>query len=303
MIRLSKSVIGSEEINAVKCVLEKEFLGMGEEVHKFESELSKYFNNNVVCVNSGTAALQLALQSIGVKKGDEVLVQSLTYLATFQAITATGATPVACEVNTSDFTIDLGDAKSKLTDRTVAIVPVHYAGNPGDLKSIYDFASSNNLRVIEDAAHAFGTTYNEKLIGSFGDIVCFSFDGIKNITSGEGGAVLSNDKEIISKVKNYRLLSVNKDSEKRYMNQRTWDLDVYEQGWRYHMSNIMAAIGIVQLKKFKKFKDKRQNLAKKYFELLDNEKNLSLTKINYDLVVPHIFMIRVLNGKRNELKL
>ena len=301
-IRLSKSVIGSEEINAVSIVLKNEFLGMGKEVLEFEKNLSSYLKSPVVCVNTGTSALQLALQACDIGYGDEVLVQSLTYLASFQAISSTGAKPVACEVNSSNLTIDLNDAKKRLSKKTKAIMPVHYSGNPGNLDAIYSFAKQHNLRVIEDAAHAFGSIYNNKLIGSFGDIICFSFDGIKNITSGEGGCVVSNDLLIIDKVKDLRLLGVSKDSDKRYQNKRTWDFNVSEQGWRFHMSNIMAAIGIEQLKKFDSFKIKRKSIAKLYQETLSKVKGIELLPINYENITPHIFPVKVKNGKRDLLK-
>ena len=292
-IRVSKSVIGSEEKEAVLNVLQHEYLGMGKDVKVFEDILKDYFNRDVVCVNTGTAALHLALQAIGIKNGDEVLVQSLTYLATFQAISATGATPVPCEIREDTFTIDLNDAEQKLTERTKVILPVHYAGCSGNLDAIYKFAEKNKLRVVEDAAHAFGTVYNDKLIGSFGDIACFSFDGIKNITSGEGGAIVSKDKTIIQKISDARLLGVIKDSEKRYLGERSWEYDVEEQGWRYHMSNIMAAIGIEQFKKFPLFKKQRQRLAKLYQKFLKDVDGIELLKHDYDLVVPHIFVLRV----------
>ena len=239
-IRLSKSVIGSEEIEAVTAVLNKEFLGMGEEVFKFENE--------------------------------------------------------------HDLTIDLEDAKKRLTINTKAIMPIHYSGNPGDLDDIYSFARENNLRVIEDAAHAFGSLYKKKLIGSFGDICCFSFDGIKNITSGEGGSIITRDQSVIDRVKDLRLLGVSKDSDNRYKNQRTWDFNVSTQGWRYHMSNIMAAIGIEQLKKFDSFQKKRKTIAKLYQELLSEVDGIELLPINYDNITPHIFAIKVKNEKRDLLK-
>lgn len=302
MIRVSKSIIGLEEIESVSKVLKKGFLGMGEEVLELENELSKFLNNNVICVSNGTAALQLALQSIGLKDGDEVLVQSLTYLASYQAISATGARPISCDVNLDDLTIDLNDAKSKLTSKTKAIMPVHYSGSPGNLNNIYKFAKEHNLRVVEDAAHAFGSMYENKLIGSFGDIICFSFDGIKNITCGEGGAVVTSDQAIINKVKDLRLLAVENDSEMRYLNKRSWDFDVKEQGWRYHMSNIMASIGLAQLIKFSTLKKKRQDIAKYYFSLLSNNINIRLLNLDFDSIVPHIFPIIIKNGTRDKIK-
>ncbi len=299
-IRLSKSVLGQEEIDAVTDVLKHEYLGMGIYVKRFEDSLSDFFGRETVLVNTGTTALQLALQGIGLLKDDEVLVQSLTYVACFQAIRAAGGKPVACEVDNKTLTINLDDAASKITPKTKAIMPVHYAGNTGNLQAIYDFAKKHNLRVIEDASHAFGTKYNNQLIGSFGDICCISMDGIKNITSGEGGMVISNDKKVINCVKDIRLLGVKNDTNSRYAGTRSWDFDVTEQGWRCHMSNIMAAIGIVQFSKFPKFKNIRQKYAKIYKREL-----ASFTQVidcNYDDVVPHIFVIRVDSKRRNNLR-
>lgn len=301
-IRLSKSCIGQEEINAVIDVLKREYLGMGQDVNRFESELSEFFGRDVTLVNTGTAALHLAVQGLGIKEGDEVLVQSLTYVACFHAIRAAGAIPIACEVRDDNLTIDLNDAENKITERTKAIMPIHYAGNPGDLDAIYEFAKKHNLRVIEDASHAFGTTYNGKRIGSFGDVCCISMDGIKNITSGEGGMIITDDKKVQKIVKDARLLSVQNDTESRFKGIRTWIFDVDQQGWRYHMSNIMAAIGYSQLAKFPKFKEIRQRLAHLYQNGLKDLAGIKIIECNYDEVVPHIFVIREMTGRRDELK-
>ena len=295
IIRLSKSVIGEEEKTAVIKVLEKEFLGMGEEVDIFEKKLSEVFKRSTVCVSSGTSAIQLSLEACNIGKGDEVLVPSLTYVATFQAIKATGAIPIPCDVNEDDLLIDIKDASLKITNKTKAIIPVHYTGGVGNLNGLYAFAQKNKIRVIEDAAHAFGTIYNSNLIGSIGDIVCFSFDGIKNITSGEGGCIVSNDKKIIQRVQNSRLLGVENDSQSRYKNSRSWDFNVSRQGWRYHMSNIMAAIGIEQLKKRELFFSKRKLLAFKYDQLFEKVKGISILRRDYDNVVPHIYVLRINN--------
>lgn len=302
MIRLSKSNIGEEEIEAVTKVLKNEYLGMGQDVKEFEEILTKYFDRPTICVNTGTSALQLALQAIGLTVGDEVLIQSLTYVASYQAISATGAIPVSCEVIPETMTIDIEDAKKKITSKTKAIMPVHYGGGVGNLDDVYKFAKLNNLRVIEDAAHAFGSQYKNQLVGSFGDICCFSFDGIKNITSGEGGAIVSNDENVINKIKDYRLLGVEKDTDKRYAGERSWEFDVTEQGWRYHMSNIMAAIGKEQFKKISLFKEKRQRFAKLYQDHLNNVEGIVCLNHNYSDIVPHIFMVRILNSKREVVK-
>lgn len=293
LIRLSKSCLSLREKESVMKVLNKEFLGMGEEVSLFEKKLSIFFNRSVVCVANGTAALQLALQAAGLKLGDEVLVPSLTYLSSYQAISAIGAVPVSCDVELNSATIDIDDAQKKISKKTRAIMPVHYAGGVGNLSEVYKFAKKFKIRIIEDAAHAFGTKYKNKLIGSQGDIVCFSFDGIKNITSGEGGCVVTNDKKVLNSIQDSRLLGIKGDSKKRYNNKRSWVPEVREQGWRYHMSNIMAAIGIVQLKRFKILSKKRQNLAKYYDKKLLAETKIKIFKQDYNNVVPHIYPIRI----------
>lgn len=305
MIRLSQSVVGPAETEAVAGVLAKGFLGMGAECQAFENELAGFFGGgrSVVCVNTGTSALHLALQAIGVGVGDEVLVPTLTYVATFQAVSACGAIPVACDVRRVDGLLDLEDAASRISPRTKAVMPVHYASFPGDLDAVYSFAERHGLRVVEDAAHAFGCESRGRKIGSFGDVACFSFDGIKNITSGEGGAIVSADPEIIAKVLDARLLGVVKDSEKRYIGERSWEFDVSEQGWRYHMSDIMAAIGRTQLRRFdNEFRPKRVSLAKCYRELLGRMGGVELFDSSMDEVVPHIMPIKVLTGRRDEVR-
>jgi dTDP-4-amino-4,6-dideoxygalactose transaminase len=301
LIRLSKSFLGEREKLAVMGVLDRDFLGMGSEVQQFEQALNEFFGRKAICVASGTASLQLALEACNIGGGDEVLVQSLTYIASFQAISATGAKPIACDISPISLTLDLKDAEKRLTSKTKAIMPVHYSGGVGELDEIYAFADKHNLRVIEDAAHAFGTKYKGKRIGSFGDITCFSFDGIKNITSGEGGCIVSDDVMIIEKVKDSRLLGVQKDSEKRYARDRSWDFDVSSQGWRYHMSNIMAAIGLVQLENYFDMAKKRQRIALSYDHFFSDHKAINTIPHDYSEVVPHIYVVRISDMKNRNL--
>jgi dTDP-4-amino-4,6-dideoxygalactose transaminase len=306
MIRVSKALVGRREVEALaRVLLEDGYLGMGREVQAFEEELGAYLggqDRRVVSVSSGTAALHLAVQAVCVP-GDEVLVQSLTFVASFQAISGAGAVPVACEVLPETLTLDLKDASRKLTPRTRAVLPIHFASNPGDLAAVYDFAQSHNLRVIEDAAHAFGCTYRGRKIGSFGDIVCFSFDGLKNITSGEGGAVVTGDPEVTQIVQDARLLGVHRDTEKRFQGARSWEFDVYRQGYRYHMSNLCAALGRVQLQRFEtELKPRRLELARKYRAGLGDLKGLQLFQGEPVAIVPFIFPVRVLNGRRDGLR-
>ena len=306
-LRLSKSIIGQNEANAVtKVLLEDGYLGMGAEVGRFEADIAAYLGvdqAHVVCVSTGTSALHLAVESV-VNPGEEVLVPSFTFLSSYQAISAARAIPVSCDIYEDSLTIDIEDAISKITDKTKAIMPVHYASNPASLDKVYELASKYNLRVIEDAAHAFGCSFRSKKIGSFGDIVCFSFDGIKNITSGEGGAIVTSDENVLSIVKDGRLLSIEKDSDKRYKGQRSWDFDSTRQGYRYHMSNIFAAVGRVQLKRLdNEFAPKRKILLNKYIELLGSNLDIIFQVQDPEAdIVPHIFCIRVLNEKREGLK-
>ena len=293
MIRLSKTSITQAEKNAVMVVLDNEFLGMGKQVQQFEENLSDFFGRPAICVVNGTAALHLACQAIGLKVGDEVIVPSLTYVASFQAVSATGAKPVACDVDSKTLTFNWCDAEKRLTSKTKAIMPVHYAGGVGDLDGIYRFAKANRLRVIEDAAHAFGSHYNGVRVGGFGDIACFSFDGIKNITSGEGGCIVTEDESIINKVSDARLLGVENDTNRRNAGERSWEFDVTAQGWRYHMSNIMASIGIEQLKRFPHFIQKRQSLAHRYDQILAENEGITLIDHDYSNVVPHIYVVQI----------
>jgi dTDP-4-amino-4,6-dideoxygalactose transaminase/nucleoside-diphosphate-sugar epimerase len=298
LLRVSASSIGETERQAVAGVLRRGFLGMGEEVRQFELGLTEFFGRPAVCVVNGTAALQLALQGAGIGLGDEVLVPSLTYVASFQAISALGAKPVSCDVNSETLTLDWRDAESRLTSRTRAVMPVHFAGGVGDLFGVYAFASKYGLRVIEDAAHAFGTTAQGKRVGSFGDVACFSFDGIKNITSGEGGCLVTDDESVLKLARDARLLGVTGDTEMRFSGHRSWTFDVKAQGWRYHMSNLMAAIGIEQLRKREQFAVARQALARQYDELLADHYAIFPLETNYSEVVPHIYPVRI-RGLKN----
>jgi dTDP-4-amino-4,6-dideoxygalactose transaminase len=301
-IRLSKSFVGDREAQAVAEVISDGRLGMGSYVENFERDLAAFINTTreIVCVSTGTAALHLALQACDIGPGAEVLVPTLTYVASFQAVSATGATPVPCDVLAETCTLDVEDAEGRITPRTRAIMPVHYASGSGDLENTYTLANKYGLRVIEDAAHAFGCRYRGDRIGSTGDIVCFSFDGIKNITSGEGGAIATADSKVIERVRDARLLGVEKDTEKRFAGQRSWDFDVARQGWRYHMNNLCAAIGRVQLARFdNELAPRRIELAKYYVQLLDGLGGVTHLDLEYGDIVPHIFPILIRNGRRN----
>jgi len=306
-MRLSQSLVGQQEAKALAGVIRDDgYLGMGDQVDGFEEEIASFLGvpkKQVICVSSGTAALHLAIQAV-TEPDDEILVQSLTFVASYQAISAARARPVSCEVHPKTITIDLRDAENRLTKNTRAIMPVHYASNPGNLEKVYTFAKKHELRVIEDSAHAFGCTYKGKKIGSFGDIVCFSFDGIKNITSGEGGAVITSDSEAAQLIRNSRLLGVEKDTEKRLLGERSWEFDVTGQGYRYHMSNLFAAVGRVQLARLEhEFAPRRVELANLYRKQLENVPGIQILDTHLGPVIPHIQPVRILGDRRDELRL
>ena len=305
LLRLSRSIVGEAEAAAVSRVITQSgYLGMGEEVRLFEEEVAAYLGvppERVMAVNTGTAALHLAMES-ALAPGSEVLIPSLTFVASFQAALGAGCVPVPCDIDPATGLLDLVDAAKRLTPATRAIMPVHYAGNPALLDTVYEFAAAHHLRVIEDAAHAFGSTHAGRKVGSFGDIICFSFDGIKNITCGEGGAVVTADQTVAQRVRDARLLSVENDTEKRYTGSRSWDFDVKRRGFRYHMSNLMAAVGRVQLTRLEsEFIPARQRLVRIYHDRLKNTPDLALLNMDISAVVAHIYPARILNGRRAEL--
>ena len=281
IIPVSRPSIGEEELNAIRPIFDSGWLGMGSTVYEFEQCVSEFINaKHVVCTNSGTSALHLALSSLGIGPGDEVIVPAFTFVATIQAISATGAKPIFCDIRRNDLNIDPDDIVHRITDRTKAILPVHYRGIPCDLDQIHGIAREHNLMVIEDAAHAFGSSYNGKKIGSLSDMTCFSFDPIKAITCGEGGAVSFQNTDLLEKVQQKRILGIDKDTWSRYKNERSWFYDVVSQGYRYHMSNINAAIGCVQIKKINRFNEKKISVAAKYDAAFRSIKGITLLKNN-----------------------
>jgi dTDP-4-amino-4,6-dideoxygalactose transaminase len=296
-VRLSKCSLSDTEITSVEKVFSSEYLGMGSQVFEFEKSISDYLKtkSEVICVNSGTSALQLSLSALGIKNGDEVLVPSLTYVASYQAISATGAIPVSCEVCPQTMFIDPKDAERRITSKTKAIMPIHYGGSSAGIEEVYNLSIKYSLNVVEDAAHSFGSSRKEFPLDFIDEIVCFSFDGIKNITTGEGGAVLTSDSVLADKLRDARLLGVIKDSDQRRENQRSWDFDVRYQGYRFHMSNINAAIGIEQLKKINIFKEARQSIASRYVNSLSNIEQITFLDFDFNEIMPHIFPIKAIN--------
>ena len=280
------------------------WLGMGSATMEFEERISKFLELNdryVVTTNTGTSALHIALRLVNVGSGDEVITPSFNYVADHQAIRMTGANVVMCDICEDNLGIDCKKAEKLITKKTKAIIPLHFAGIPCDQKGVFELAKKHGLRVIEDAMHAFGTTINSKKIGSYGDITCFSFDPVKIITSVDGGCVIINTKEEVEKLHRLRLLGVNKDTTERYKNKRAWEYDVLNEGYRYHLTNIMASIGISQIKKVNEFIKSRQEVCQEYNKSFKNILELKIPQTDFSDISPFIYSLRVLNGKREEL--
>ncbi len=294
MIKIACPHLGEEELKAVKRVFKSKWLGLGKEVFEFENQLKKFFNiKNVVCVNSGTAAIHLALDTIGVSKNDEVIVPSLTFPAPIQAIIACAAKPVFCDIYPDIINLDIEDVKRKITSKTKAILPVHYNGIPNKMDELLQIAKKYNLKIIEDAAHGFGSTYKGKKLGTIGDVGCFSFDPIKTITSIEGGAVITNDDRLANVVRIKRNLGINIDTWHRYKNKKSLFYEVINSGYRYHMSNVNAAVGLVQLKKIDKFIKRKKLLVERYNKTFRQFADIEFLNINYKNTLPLFYIVKI----------
>ena len=291
-IKLFDPIIGNEEEKSVINVLKSHFWasGSGEgHVQEFENEFKNYVNSHdCIAVNSGTAALNLALSLIDIKN-KEVILPSLSFISTAHAILVNGGKPIFVDVEPETLCISPNDIQKSITTKTVAIIPVHFGGMPCNLKNIQDIAKKYNLAIMEDAAHAVGTTYNNKKIGSHGTAVCFSFHPIKNLAMPTGG-----------------LISINHKNHKQFRKMllaRRWcgitdrkgsEYNVEELGWNYYMNEFSAVIGLAQLKKLDRLNNIRKNIAKFYDKQIDVEHKMAFNKdCSY-----HLYWILVKNRKK-----
>jgi dTDP-4-amino-4,6-dideoxygalactose transaminase len=247
--------IQEAEINEVVATLKSGWLGTGPKVARFETAFANYKSvspENVAAVNSGTAALHLSLLASGVGRGDEVIAPAMTFCATINAIIHSGATPVLADAELDSMNIDPDDIEKRITDKTRAIVPVHFAGRSCNMNRIMEIANRYNLIVIEDCAHAIETEYKGKKAGTFGDFGCFSFYVTKNVATGEGGMVLAKKEEDINRIKVLALHGMNKDAWHRFGDDGYKHYQVTEAGFKYNMMDLQAAIGLHQLERVEK---------------------------------------------------
>lgn len=260
--------IGEEEINEVVDTLRSGWVTTGPKTKQFEQDFKEYLGGNLeaLAVNSATSGLHLALEAVGVKAGDEVIVPTLTFTATAEVVRYLGANPVFIDCDPKTLNIDISKIEEKITHKTKAIVPVHFAGLACDMDKIIAIAKKHNLKVVEDAAHAFPTRYKGKLVGTLdSDVTVFSFYANKTMTTGEGGMVVSKDKSLIERMKIMRLHGISRDAFDRYQSKTpAWYYEVIEPGFKYNLPDICAALGLQQLKKIDSFYLKRLEMANKY---------------------------------------
>jgi len=254
MIPIAKPIMGKEEEMAVARVLESGMLASGSKVEEFEDKFAKFVGAKYgVATSSGTTALHIALLSLGIGKGDEVIVPSLSFIATVNSILFCDAKPVFCDIHPITFNIDVDKIERLISRKTKAILPVHLYGQPADMNPILEIAEKYDLYVINDVAQAHGAEYENKRMGYFRDIGCFSFYPTKNMTTGEGGMITTNDEEIAEIAKSLR----NHGREKT-----SWGYEYCRLGYNYRMTDISASIGIEQLKKLPKFNKIRRRNAR-----------------------------------------
>ncbi len=259
--------IGEDEIQAVVETLRSGWLTTGPKVRQFEEDFARYIGcRHAVALNSGTAALHLALEAVGIKAGDEVLVPTLTFAATAAVVLHLQAKPRLVDCRPETLNLDPDQIERAITAKTRAIIPVHISGLPCEMGRILEIAKAHNLRVIEDAAHALPARFQEQRVGTIGDITCFSFYATKTITTGEGGMATTQNPEWAERMRIMGLHGISKDAWKRYTAEGSWYYEILSPGYKYNLTDLAAAIGIQQLKKCDQFWQARRRIAALYTE-------------------------------------
>jgi dTDP-4-amino-4,6-dideoxygalactose transaminase len=299
MIPVARPSLSDAELAAVKEVFDSRWLGLGKVTEEFENAVSESVGGrHVVATNTGTTAMHLALAAMGVGPGDEVIIPSLTFVATAQAVTVAGAKVVLCDVSDETLNVTVDTLEAARTPATRAVIPVHYRGLAVELEPVLEWAREHGIRVVEDAAHAFGSTYEDGTpVGGRGDATCFSFDPIKTITTGEGGAIVFEREEDYDRAMKMRALGIDSTAWSRLETKRPWQYDVTGDGFRYHMPNFCAAIGLVQLERLDEFRERKRAVLRMYQDGLRDHPALELREMPVERVAP--FLALVLTEERD----
>ncbi len=303
-IRLFKPSVGNEEIKSIKSVFKHSWLGYGEKVREFEKNFSNFIGTkHAIGLNSCTAALDLALAVNKFKKNKKVLVPSITFSATAAAILYNNLIPVFVDVNKKDLNLNIEDLKRKYDKDCVALMAVHFGGHPCEMDKIMSWAKKKKIIVIEDCAHTCGGFYKNKKLGSWGDYGCFSFEDKKVITTGDGGMLVTNNTKKMKLLKSLSFHGWDQDPWKRHLKRSTkknWYYEIQNLGYKYNMNNLLASIGIVQLKKLNNLNKRRIVILKRYLSALKSCKNINLA-FPYKLEKSCYWLLTLRSKKRDKL--
>jgi len=298
--------ISKNEILSARKVLNEGWLGLGSYVEKFEKKLSHYLNLKnrfICCVSTGTDALLMSLFVAKVKRGDEVILPSLNFLACAQSILLCGAKPVFCDVDEKTLCIDVEKLKKLINKKTKAVIAVDYSGNIADYKKLNILKKKYKFKIIQDAAHSFGSVYDNKQVGNFSDITIFSFDPIKTITTIDGGAIVVKSLKDLEYLKSIRQLGYSVQPNVAFRNKKKLAYDVKNLGFQNRMSNVHAAIGLAQIDKISSIISKKRNLCKNYNYLFKKIDKVITPFSTYEKVTPFIYYIRVKKKYRDRLRI
>lgn len=291
--------IDEDDIQAVVEVLRSDFLTTGPSVALFEKQVAEHVGAKyAVAVSNGTAALHVACLAAGIKEGDEVITTPITFTASSNCVLYCGGTPVFADINPITYNIEPDDIRRKITNKTKAIIAVHFTGQPCEMDEIHAIAKEHNLIVIEDAAHALGADYKGKMIGSISDMTTFSFHPVKHITTGEGGMIMTNSDELYQRLSLFRTHGITRNDSLMTQNEGDWYYQQLELGYNYRITDIQCALGISQMNKLNSFIKRRKEIVKRYNEAFANIDGIVTPFQKEDCNSSwHLYVIQVNNRK------
>lgn len=304
---IATAVFGNEEEKEILQTLRSGWITLGPRTRKFEEDLKEYIGAKyAVAFNSCSSALDMCIAAVGIKPGDEVITTTFTYAATVNAILHHGGKPILVDVNPETLLIDEDQVERKITKKTRAIIPVDYSGQTPDLLKLKKICKKYGLYLIEDAAHSIGAFHKNKKVGTIADLTCFSFHPVKNMTTGDGGAVTTNNKKLAEKLMVLRVNGMDKESWKRNTSSGTWDYSIVTAGYKTHMNDLSAALGIHQLRKLDRNNKIREELSLAYdAEFKEVSEIFVLKRLSFNLhaynMYPVLVEVSKLKINRNQI--